>query len=442
MLGWNCFLAKSVFANDPTTLPLLHSSDIVYLGSFKIPRPVLGSDSVSFDYGGMGLAISANGKNLYVAGHVYYQTLGEIAIPNSFGDTATLVKAPVGIPGSIGGSCGSSIEISGALVFNNRLIVQKRCYNDNEGDIGYTHAAGTLDLNEFTPFSRLANLPYKQYASGYMGIIPLEWQNLLGGPAFTGNGIMGISSQCSHGPTFYVFNPNDVGKTSLIPSIPLMYFPYGNELSNPKIANDLFSESDQSNAGMIFPSGTRSVLFVNRHGHGNPTYNVDDGCGGKNGYGAKPYRRQITAFDANDLLAVKNGTKLPYAIRPYEWWVVPGPTDSCAGFTYSGLAYDPITRKVYMALGYNDNPVIHVWQVKDPTTRIKTVHPLLESGIHLVCTVFNTHGQEVAKIQGLQGNESDILELAKVEKTLPKGIYLYRLKGKGISFTIKKTLMK
>jgi hypothetical protein len=348
-------------AADPTQQPLLSSSGITYLGSFKLPRPGTGEASNSFDYGGMGLAVSEDGKTLYVGGHVYNQSLGRVSIPSSLSGTASLAQAPVSVPGSVGTS---TTQLAGALVYNGRLIVQKRIPFDNEGT-GTTHAAGNLNISGFSSFSRLANIPYAQFANGYMGIIPPEWQNLLGGPAFAGNSAMSINSKCSNGPSFFVFNPNDVGVKSPIPSIHLMSFPYPNNmLSNPDVANDLFSRADQYNAGIVFPSGTRSVLFWARHGYGNPTYKTDDGgCGGTSGEGAAPYRRQITAFDANDLLAVKNGQKSPYAVRPYAWWVAPGPSDSCGKFTASGLAYDPISRRVFAALSYGESPTIHVWQV-------------------------------------------------------------------------------
>jgi hypothetical protein len=353
-------------AADPTQQPLLDSSDITYLGSFKLPRPAYGSSKGSFDYGGMGLAVSADSKTLYVGGHVYNQSLGRVAIPEPIGGTASLIQAPTYVPGSIG-SGGSSPELSGALVYNGRLIVQKRIYYDTSGSRP-THAAGNLNISGFSSFKQVANLESgAQFGNGYMGIIPPEWRSLLGGPAFLGNSVMSINGSCSNGPSFFVFNPDDVNVKSPIPSIPLMYYPLSNPLANPDYANDLFSRADQYNAGIVFPSGTRSVLFFSRHGYGRPTYKTNDGCGGEHGEGAAPYRRQITAFDAKDLLAVKNGKKKPYEVRPYAWWTVPGPTDSCGSFTYSGLAYAPISRRIYAALDYGESPKIHVWKVSgDP----------------------------------------------------------------------------
>jgi hypothetical protein len=110
------------------------------------------------------------------------------------------------------------------------------------------------------------------------------------------------------------------------------------------------------------------VLFVHRQGYGNPTYKLDDGCSGIGGEGSAPYRRQVTAFDANDLLAVKRGTKQPYQVQPYAFWTLPGPSSSCAtfsGYTDGGycLAYDHATRRIYAVLDQGEQPGVHVWQV-------------------------------------------------------------------------------
>ena len=83
---------------------------------------------------------------------------------------------------------------------------------------------------------------------------------------------------------------------------------------------------------------------------------VDDGCGGISGESAAPYRRQVTAFDAKDILAVKNGTKNPYDIRPYAWWVLPGPVSTCANMAYSGLTYDQNNNRLYIAFPFSSSP--------------------------------------------------------------------------------------
>jgi len=117
------------------------------------------------------LLLSEDGHTLYVGGHVFNESLGRVVIPDQMGSTATLIQAPVAIPGSVGSS-GTATELAGGLVYNGRLIVQKRIPYDNSG-AGPTHAAGTLSISEFSSFQRLANIDSAQFANGYMGLIRL-----------------------------------------------------------------------------------------------------------------------------------------------------------------------------------------------------------------------------------------------------------------------------
>jgi hypothetical protein len=82
-------------AADPTQQPLVYSPDITYVGSFKLPSPPSGT----FNYGGMALSVSEDGKTLYVGGHVYDDTIGKVKIPDPIGGTATLIQSPRNVPG-------------------------------------------------------------------------------------------------------------------------------------------------------------------------------------------------------------------------------------------------------------------------------------------------------------------------------------------------------
>ena len=355
-------------ATGPTSQPLLYESDMTYVGSFLIPRVGSGTEADSFDYGGMGFAVSADGLNLYVGGHLYNDSLGIVTIPAPIAGTATLVQAPTAVPGTMGTECGSSEELGAALVYNSRLVVTRRCYYDNDGT-GMTHSVGDLDIDNFDDFTRMDNINTAGFVNGYMGYIPSEWQSLLGGPAFSGNSSMSIINKCGNGPSFFVFDPDDVGVESPIPSIPLMYFTTTYPIvADPDAANDIWIRADIEIAGMFFPSGTRSVLFVSRHGTGDRCYGpgCTDPCWpGVQGEHAYPYRRQVTAFDANDLLAVKNGEMEPYEVRPYAWWVLPEEPegDYCGEMTAAGLAYDPITRRVFLSRHFSSNPIVYVYQL-------------------------------------------------------------------------------
>lgn len=356
------------FAADPNTLPLLQSTDITYLGYFSFSTA-----GGAFRYGGMGLATSADSQSMYVGGDLTAgRSVGKISIPDISG-IATVQIEPTVISGSADPT--NNNDISAALIYNSRLIVSKRVPYDGDGNADSSHQSCSTSIDSCTELQTFAGVPHPNFVSGYMGHIPTEWQSLLGGPAFAGNSLMSIASACSNGPSFYVFNPDDIDGSGTIPNYPLMNFPLTTRimmdvnLDDGVSGNDWLSKADYWNGGMVFPSGTRSVLFISTHGYGPHTYkDAGDTCN-PGGDGARPYRRQVTAFDASDLAAVKDGRKLPSAVNPYAYWTLPGPSDTCSRFTYGGVNYDDSTRRIYATLYYEDTqPVVHVWKVSGGTT--------------------------------------------------------------------------
>lgn len=91
------------------------------------------------------------------------------------------------------------------------------------------------------------------------------------------------------------------------------------------------------------------------------------------GVHAYPYIYQIWAYDALDLLAVKNGAKSSYAIKPYATWSFSlpfeNPTD---GHLLGGAAYDSEHDLLYISQLSEDtnfNPLIHVFKI-DTTVKV------------------------------------------------------------------------
>ena len=77
-------------------------------------------------------------------------------------------------------------------------------------------------------------------------------------------------------------------------------------------------------AGVVFPEGTRSVLFFGRQGLGKYCYGEASDCGdpvqtSKGGH-AYPYAYYVWAYDALDLAAVKSGQRQPWDVKPYAVW--------------------------------------------------------------------------------------------------------------------------
>jgi len=121
--------------------------------------------------------------------------------------------------------------------------------------------------------------------------------------------------------------------------------------------------------GMAFPPGSRSLLFIGRQGLGPYCYGVGSDCGdpadNSKGTHAYPYQHQVWAYDANDLLAVKNGQKLPWEVQPYATWSLDD-MDTSGGAAIRGAGYDPSLGRLYIAQAYGDEPRIDVYQITVP----------------------------------------------------------------------------
>ena len=110
------------------------------------------------------------------------------------------------------------------------------------------------------------------------------------------------------------------------------------------------------------------MLFFGKHGMGSYCYGTGGSSGGdcldpddnSKGIHSYPYRSQVWAYDANDLIAVKNGQKQSYDVRPYAVWQLdPSFVDM------QGVAYDSATQRLYVSQVYADDtrPMIRVYQV-------------------------------------------------------------------------------
>ena len=116
---------------------------------------------------------------------------------------------------------------------------------------------------------------------------------------------------------------------------------------------------------MVFPEGTRSVLFFGRHGLGKFCYGpgttdqqlvgrptdggVDTWChdptSANKGTHAYPYHYYVWAYDANDLAAVKAGQKQPWEVKPYAVWPFSLPFGETAHLWMSTSMVEPPPMK-------------------------------------------------------------------------------------------------
>jgi hypothetical protein len=369
-----------------TTPPRVQSTNVIRLGSFQVPQGIQsgGKANAGFEYGGTTLSYNPVRNSLFIAGHDWDQFLGEIGIP-AFGETATVLQ-PLTDPTegrmpSINPTDPNAKKIGGTLPWGNSLIVSGYSYYDGAGTQVLSHFMRPMNLStkgQVIGPLRVGPLGAGFY-SGYMGLIPSEWQAKLGGPALTGNAGIAIVSRTSYGPAAFAFDPSSMNPES---AKPLVYYPQDHRTLGPwEGAGKYYTGSDWI-TGIVFPKGTSSVLFFGRHGgtfcYGYGTsdqslsgrlasdgvaycYDPEDGNKGVHGY---PYSPFVWAYDANELASVRSGSKQAWDVVPYAGWVLNG-----IGPSVVGAAYDSATNRIYVSelRGNGVLPQIHVFSVTNAT---------------------------------------------------------------------------
>jgi hypothetical protein len=254
----------------------------------------------------------------------------------------------------------------------------------------YYDAAGSQVTSHFRVVASSVTGPFRVgdagagFVSGYMTPIPTEWQQALGGTALTGQCCIPIISRTSLGPAASAFNVADVGARDPVPATAVVGYPLDHPTLGSYDATGHLFNGATSVAGVIFPPNTRSVLFIGRqsttfcYGEGtadprldrHPVPREDDVIycydptspyKGQHGY---PYEEFVWAYDANDLVAVKNGQQAPWQITPYATWTFALPFE-VHDRLISGVAYDPAARRLYLAAPFEDGeaPLIHVFEL-------------------------------------------------------------------------------
>jgi hypothetical protein len=293
----------------------------------------------------------------------------------------------------------SGVPIGGLLVADDALVGTAFGYYDAGNVVVLSHFTSTLDLAATGDFAGMFEvgsapaIPNPAFVDGYMGHIPAEWQSEFGGPALTGNCCLSIISRTSLGPAVSVFDPAQLGSVDPVPATPLVGYP----IDHPTLGtygdqgDDVLFNGSMAIHGVVFPRGTRTVLFFGRRGTGKFCYgegvsdpaldltNCDpaypdvlccyDPASSSKGGHSYPYVYLALAYDALELLQVKAGQKQPWEIVPYAEWQLTLPFAQ-EGADLLGAAYDPDTQRIYLSQDGGDRPgccgylpVVHVYQV-------------------------------------------------------------------------------
>ncbi len=360
---------------------LLSQADLGYLGAFRLPAGTFGGSS--FAYGGTAMTYRAETQSLFMAGHDWDQMVAEVAIPDirmgaKIADLATatvvqpFVDATAGKMKTIGRD---DIKVGGLMAYEQKLIGTAYVYYDAAHEQTLSHFTASFNLADASTAKGMYQVGTlgAGYVSGYMSPIPKEWQNALGGPALTGQCCIPIVSRTSFGPGVAVFDPKNLGVDSPLKTVPLLYYTEEHATLGKWGATSKMYNGTSGVGGIIFASGTRSVLFMGTHGVGPWCYGTGGSSGGNcydpsdmyKGNHAYPYVHQVWAYDVEDFVKVRNGSRKPWEIVPYSIWNFDLPFQT-ASRAIGSVAYDDASRRAFVSESNADGdlPIIHVFSVK------------------------------------------------------------------------------
>ncbi len=361
------------------------SVTLTKLGSFRVPQGGTSPANLGYSYARIGFRPPYSGQpngTLFIVGHEQSQVVAEITIPSlgtgaaSGLPMASFIQNPRSISHNSNGNLAGTVKVGGLHFKDGRLIDTQFEFYDAEGNasvaIGRLPGAALSQKGE--GLYGTTGAPGNGFVAGYMCDVPAAHQASIGKPMVIGQGILSIISRTSSGPALFAIDHADFGVKNPVPVTPLLYYPLSNPLSNPDVANPLYTRADF--IGGVFFAGDK-VCFVGSHGTGTPRYGDGSTSGDParswKGEHAYPYTYQVWEYELADLLAVKNGTKNPWDPRPVVWSLDPWMYSNSAKYA-GGVTYDAATNRLFIAQpeatsnGYDPFPVIHVFSINGATT--------------------------------------------------------------------------
>lgn len=362
---------------------LITINSLTYLGAFKLP-PTSSSgpnNPNSFHDGGEAMAYDPYTSTLIVQGNFRYGNAARVTIPAPLTtppyNTASLSgswldmlwRFPNNDPGADDRRIGGFLPLA-----NGDMIISYYVYYDANNTQATTHirryANGTISSKVLVGQSGRAG-----FTSGWMFNIPTTWQSIFGAPCITGNGSLSIISRTSLGPAASIFDPANVPTLNPVPAPEVLSYPITHPTLGTCETGTIFNCAASNNrAGLVWIDGTATLLYLHHVCETNPVYSGGWSC---------PTGRKTKwlLYDANDLLAVRNGSKNPWDVLPYA---ITNAGSELYTTEVRAITYDPSSARLYIADRGGDGaqPLIHVYSVNvavvtpQPTpTPVPTVPP-------------------------------------------------------------------
>ena len=371
---------------------LLQPSQLMYQGAFRLPPGPTGS---SFADAGSAIAFNAAGQSLFVGSPASYQMVGEFSVPAIRVSTVLTDLATAGViqpfadptDGALPSvnDNGTTNKVGGALVYGNQLLVTSFSLFNNVNSHVSSQFISSLNLSLSGdvegPLAVSSATP--GYLDGYFTSVPLAWQAALGGPVLNGNCCDSPANISVHGPSMFSLDLATIDSVDRTPTTPLMYYPQTSPTPNGSSGQTLFDAATEIK-GLVFPEGTRTVLFFGRRGEGTPCdglgtadpnlagtaapqgglYCYDPLTSARRTH-AYPYVYYVWAYDAADLAAVKSGAKKPWEVSAYQTWRLDLPFRGVSA-ELQGVTYDRQTGRIFVSQAHGDGsrPIVYVLSVQ------------------------------------------------------------------------------
>lgn len=401
--------------NKPASGLATWSNNFAYAGAFRVPIST-GTGSLRYSYGVIGP--SATSGQFYMSTDstsASARGIAELTIPalstsTSIGDlnTASVVQDRLDVFATPDGNPQLNDRVSGIYPHNGKLLVNLvEFYDAAANNTKFT--ARVESPNDFanTTLSGQYEIQNHYKAAGWFSPVPAEWQSQLGYSHIVGNSHnWSIIGRASVGPSAYGINLDHLTAATPVEPVPTEAFQSYDLAAGQQLQQqinpvwDLHNTLDRD-AIPIVPQGNDVWTHLSRAGYGfiipnTRTYCVvgssaghEDGIGYKitqdnanvcSGYcppDPTDWSFYYWLFDVNDWLDVKNGSKQPYEIAPYEYGpfntpfeLFRGATVGSTGLEVRGGMFDPSIGRLYISVGHNDDsnqfnpvPIVYAYDI-------------------------------------------------------------------------------
>lgn len=380
----------------------LQPGDLTYLGAFRLPDPVPGSDVQSWAWGGYAMTYYPGGDpsgpndgfpgSLFGCGHAWQYQVSEISIP------VPVISASKNL---------NELNTAGTLQsFQNILGVQNlemprvglaylpaqagqstpkiyfaHGYHLMEEGLYYSHGWFELTLsNPHTKGLWRLDAPHASYnTNDYMFEIPASWAVSNAPGKILACGRFRDGGWSGQGPALFAISPWTQGNpppngTTLEYEELLRYTSSEDFGETAHTMNDYHHSDEWSGASWLTSGNKSAMVFVGTKGTGDCWYGNQNGpclsCNDR-GWWSTGFVGQFIFYDPDDLAKVAKGSLQPYEPQPYatlnidqylyhisssqQWYHL----GACSFDRENGLFY------VFEPLVDDDKPIIHVWKVSD-----------------------------------------------------------------------------